>query len=182
MKNFLKWTVIIVISLVILFTAFFQYMKYQTKKASPEVEVEFVQDDLSIKLFYSSPSKKGRAIFGSLVPFNEVWRTGANEPTTFETSSDLKIMGKDLKAGKYTLWTIPSEDSWQVIWNEKMYGWGVNFDAVASREADHDALTVEVNTQKDDVISEQLVIDVIEGTPPTLLIKWDDTYIEVPMN
>ncbi len=78
----------------------------EAKRASPEDMVEYVNEDLRIDVFYCQPSKRGREIFGELVPFGEVWRTGANEATTFETSIDLTIGGKVLPAGKYTLWTI----------------------------------------------------------------------------
>jgi hypothetical protein len=67
-------------------------------------------------------------IFGGLVPYGEVWRTGANEATTFTTNQDLLVDGSFLAAGKYTLWTIPGPESWKVIFNSKMYPWGIDTD------------------------------------------------------
>ena len=102
-------------------------LKNNTKKHSPEQTVTYNQGDLQIDLFYCAPSKKDRVIFGELVPYGEVWRTGANEASTFTTNKDLSIDGQTLAAGTYSLWTIPDREQWQVIFNSKMYPWGVNF-------------------------------------------------------
>ncbi|MEM7186811.1 MAG: DUF2911 domain-containing protein, partial [Bacteroidota bacterium] len=107
-----------------------------TKKHSPEVTQTYTIDDLEVDVFYSSPSKKGRVIFGDLVPYGEVWRTGANEATTFSTNKAVIIDGQELPAGDYTLWTIPGEEEWEIIFNSKMYPWGVRWqDSKAMREA-----------------------------------------------
>src|SRR5712671_7818945 len=73
----------------------------------------------SIKTDYSSPRMKGRKIYGDLVPFGQVWRTGANEATTFVPSADVVVGGKTIPAGTYTLFTIPSADKWTLIVNKK---------------------------------------------------------------
>ena len=93
----------------------FPYLKSQTKKSSPEQVVQYDKYGLDLEVFYCRPSKKDRVIFAEdgLVPFGEVWRTGANEATTFNTATNLNINGKVLPAGKYTLWTVPGEDSWE---------------------------------------------------------------------
>ena len=88
---------IAVIAAIVAFIGFMQLKN--TKSFSPEEEVVFEQGDLKIKVFYNRPSKKGREIFGGLVPYEEVWRTGANEATTFDTNKDLTIEGKTLPAG-----------------------------------------------------------------------------------
>ena len=77
----------------------FGYMKSQTKRASPELVSTYKLDDVEIKVDYSRPSKKGRVIFGELVPYGKVWRTGANEATTFSTSKDIKVGGLPLAMG-----------------------------------------------------------------------------------
>ena len=76
---------------------------------------------------YSSPRMKGRKIFGGLVPFGQVWRAGANEATTFVTSSDLVVGGKTVPAGSYTIFTIPSADKWILIINKKTGEWGIPY-------------------------------------------------------
>jgi hypothetical protein len=109
-------------------------LRYTTKAHSPEDIAVYNQNDLKLEVFYNRPYKKDREIFGNLVPFNEVWRTGANEATTFETNQDILVDGSLLKAGKYTLWTIPMEDSWKIMFNSKMYPWGINLDKQAYRD------------------------------------------------
>jgi Protein of unknown function (DUF2911) len=81
----------------------------------------------SIKTDYSSPRMKGRKIYGDLVPFGQVWRTGANDATTFVTSSDVVVGGKDMPAGSYTLFTVPNAEKWTLIINKKTGEWGIPY-------------------------------------------------------
>jgi hypothetical protein len=78
---------------------------------------------------YSRPSVRGRVIFGNVVPWNQVWRTGANEATVLETSADLRLAGITAPAGKYSLWTIPSPTGWKLILNKNTGQWGTAYDA-----------------------------------------------------
>ena len=159
-------------------------MKNQTKKHSPEQNITHTQNVLEIKAFYCSPAKKDRKIFGELVPYNEVWRTGANEATTFTTNRDLTINGKLLKTGTYSLWTIPNEKSWQVIFNTKMYGWGVKFtDQSASREPEYDALVTEAKVSKSLTTTENFTISFVETSYEACImtIAWDDVVVPIKM-
>jgi hypothetical protein len=81
----------------------------------------------TIKTDYSSPRMKGRKIYGGLVPFGDVWRTGANEATTFVTSSNVDIGGKEVPAGSYTIFTVPTPDKWTLIINKKTGEWGIPY-------------------------------------------------------
>ena len=81
----------------------------------------------TVKTAYSSPRMKGRKIFGDLVPNGEVWRTGANEATTFVTSSDVVVGGKTVPAGSYTIFTVPNADKWTLIINKKTGEWGIPY-------------------------------------------------------
>jgi DUF2911 family protein len=81
----------------------------------------------TIKTDYSSPRMKGRKIYGGLVPFGEVWRTGANDATTFVTSADVVVGGKTVPAGSYTIFTVPSADKWTLIINKKTGEWGIPY-------------------------------------------------------
>ncbi len=81
----------------------------------------------TIKTDYASPRLKGRKIFGELVPYGQVWRTGANEATTFVTSSDVMVGGKAVPAGKYTIFTVPTADKWTLIINKKTGEWGIPY-------------------------------------------------------
>jgi hypothetical protein len=81
----------------------------------------------TVKTDYSSPRMKGRKIFGDLVPFGEVWRTGANDATTFTTSADVAVGGKSVPAGNYTIFTVPKADNWTLIINKKTGEWGIPY-------------------------------------------------------
>jgi hypothetical protein len=81
----------------------------------------------TIKTDYSSPRMKGRKIYGDLVPFGEVWRTGANSATTFVTSADVVVGGKTVPAGSYTIFTVPTADKWTLIVNKKTGEWGIPY-------------------------------------------------------
>lgn len=81
----------------------------------------------TIKTDYSSPRMKGRKIFGGLVPFGKVWRTGANEATTFVTSGEVEVGEKTVPAGSYTLFTVPEANKWTLIINKKTGEWGIPY-------------------------------------------------------
>jgi Protein of unknown function (DUF2911) len=164
---------------VLLFVGY-KYLQATTKKASPEATVEFKKDGADVSVFYCRPSKKGREIFGSLVPYGKVWRTGANEATTFTTAKDLTVNGKNLPAGKYTLWTIPEKDQWTVIFNNKQYGWGVSFGGEASREVAADVLQVQVPVEALPTSQEQFTISFDEAAP-AMVLAWDKTKVSVPL-
>lgn len=181
MKKFLKWAGIIIGSLAVILFIAFKVLQAQTKKHSPEDTVEYTQGDLDLSVYYNRPSVKGREIFGGLVPYGKVWRTGANEATTFSTSKDINIGGQQLPAGKYTLWTIPGEQSWKVIFNEKQYSWGVNFNSEASRDPAADVLQVEATVQKLPESVELFTIELSEQGSTALVMKWAQTKVSVPI-
>lgn len=180
MQKFLKWAAIVVGSLAIVLFVAFKFMQSNTKKASPEQTVALKQGEKDVTVHYNSPSKKGREIFGGLVPYSKVWRTGANEATTFTTKNELIIGGKLLPAGEYTLWTIPERDKWTVIFNSKQYSWGVSFGGEASRDAEADVLKVEVPTEVLSVPVEQFTISFNESVP-AMELAWDQTKVAVPI-
>ena len=96
-------------------------------KPSPPASASCDLGGKSIKTNYSSPRMKGRKIYGELVPFGEVWRTGANEATTFVTSGDIVVGGKTVPAGSYTIFTVPAADKWTLIINKKTGEWGIPY-------------------------------------------------------
>lgn len=180
MPKFLKRLLIALVLLGVLGFLGLRYMQSETKKASPETAATFSQNELNMEVRYSGPYKKGREIFGGLVPYDEVWRTGANEATTFSTDKNINFGGASVKAGTYTLWTIPGKDSWSVILNDKRYGWGVSWGGVASREPAHDAATVNVAVNKRAEVLEQFNIR-FQDEPLALVLEWDDVMVAVPI-
>jgi len=153
-----------------------------TKTLSPESTVEHNFKDAHISVTYSRPSKRKREIFGTLVPYEEVWRTGANEPTTFSTDKDLNIDGSVLKAGTYTLWTIPKPKSWKIIFNGHDYAWGINLDGSASREPEYDVLTLEVPIQPLPKTIKKFSIYFQNANNFTIMsLAWDKVAVAIPI-
>ncbi|MBK8341337.1 MAG: DUF2911 domain-containing protein [Flavobacteriales bacterium] len=179
MSKTLKRVLIGILVLVVVAFAGFKVMQATTKKHSPEDTVSYSTDDLQLSVKYCRPFKKAREIFGGLVPYGEVWRTGANEPTTFTTSKTLKIQGQPLEPGTYTLWTIPGPTEWTVIWNSKMYPWGITMDQKASREEAYDVVKAVVPAQRNEQV-EQFTIR-FEAEGPTMVLEWDATRIAVEL-
>lgn len=108
----------------ILMTTIGAFAQLNLPRESQRQEVTQIVGDTKISIVYSRPSVKGRKIWGALVPYGQVWRTGANENTTFEISSDAIINGKKLPAGKYGLHTIPNQNEWTIIFNKVNNEWG----------------------------------------------------------
>ena len=168
--------------LLVVILIFLFFNRYSTKAHSPEDTVMYQEPGLELEVFYNRPYKKEREIFGGLVPYGEVWRTGANEATTFTTNKDLLIDGSFLAAGKYTLWTIPGEESWKVIFNSKMYPWGIDADKNPYRDPAFDALVLEVPVTKTDEVVEQFTIYFDAANELVFMnLAWDQTLIRVPL-
>ena len=175
----LKWVGIILGILILGGYISFEYMKNQTKRASPEETTEYKQGDKLLSVFYCRPYTKGRDIFGSLVPYGEVWRTGANEATTFTTNTTIDFGGEIVQPGSYTLWTIPQETQWTIILNSKMYGWGVGLDGAPSREAEYDVVKINVPVQTLDELVKQFTIAFVYNV--NMNLSWEKTKVSVPI-
>ncbi len=173
-----KFLLVILVIAALLFGGM-QLMVYNTKKHSPEKIENYSHNGTDIEIVYSSPFKKDRKIIGALVPYGKVWRTGANEATTFKTNKDITIQNQILKAGEYTLWTIPGENEWEIIFNSKDYGWGVNWDEEAQREAEFDVLNVKVPVQRIDKTQESFLISIDDNL--NMCLSWENTKVCVPM-
>ncbi len=160
-------------------------MKVETKKISPQKTIVYNQNGLDLSVSYSSPAKKDRVIFGELVPFDRVWRTGANEPTTLTTSTSIKVLNKELPAGTYSVWTIPAKDSWEIIINKKIPEWGVTLISggkETTRDPDQDIIQVTVPVQSLSLVVENFDISFKETDQLYLSLSWDETEIQVPID
>ncbi len=138
-------------------------------------------DGKTIKVDYSSPRindpKTGqpRKIFGGLVPYGEVWRTGANEATTFITDTGLTVNGKDVPAGSYTIFTVPNEDKWTLIINKKTGEWGIPY----KYESD-ELLRTDMQLSKPESTVQNFTIDFNqEGGSCTMRLDWENTRATV---
>jgi hypothetical protein len=183
MNTFLK-RVLFLLSIIALGLFLYSYFVENIfeNRLSPKDTVEFKLNDLKLEVFYNRPSKKNREIFGALVPFNQVWRTGANEATTFKTNKPLEVQGITLPMGKYTLWTVPKDSVWMVIFNSKEYPWGVNTEMKPMWDPNFDVLNIEVPVEKLNTTVEQFTISFDNSTDNLFLtLAWDDVKIAVPM-
>jgi hypothetical protein len=110
--------------LALIITPFITEAQLKTPQASPKATVFQTVGLTDVEIVYSRPAARGRAVFGNLVPFGKVWRTGANENTTISFSEDVTIDGKIVPKGKYALYTIPKIESWEVIFYSTTNNWG----------------------------------------------------------
>jgi len=113
-----------------------------------------------IKIWYGAPSVRGRKIFadaGALEPYGKIWRAGANQMTTFETSRDIMVEGKTLPAGKYSLFATPGKDEWTIIFNSVTGQWGIHRDGTANDDPAKDVLVVKVKPRHTSALTERLV-------------------------
>ncbi|MCA0365940.1 MAG: DUF2911 domain-containing protein [Bacteroidetes bacterium] len=132
-------------------------------------------ESANVKITYGQPSKRDREIFGKLVPYGQVWRTGANAATEVTFKKDVTFAGKSVKAGTYTLFTIPNQGEWTVILNSQLKQWGsYEYDKVK----DKNVAEVSVKSMATDSVWEKLVITA-EDTQIT--IGWDNTMVHIPL-
>lgn len=126
---------------------------------------------------YSRPMKRGREIFGNVVPWNTPWRTGANAATQFNTSADLVIGGATVPAGKYTLWTLPTPTGWLLIINKQTGQWGTEYHA----ELDVARVDAKVETLQAPVEQFVIAFEPTVATPTSITFTWDRTKVSVPV-
>ncbi|KAB2808079.1 DUF2911 domain-containing protein [Phaeocystidibacter luteus] len=144
-------------------------------KPSPTDIAKTWVGDSYVKITYNRPHKRGRAIFGDLVPYGEVWRTGANAATEITTTGDITIGGKELPAGTYSIFTIPNEDSWTIIINSDLGQWG----AYRYKE-ENDVVRFNVDTQEAPSTYEAFTIAFEgEGNSKMLVMMWDDVKVSI---
>jgi Protein of unknown function (DUF2911) len=125
----------------------------------------------TVKTDYSSPRVKGRKIYGDLVPFGQVWRTGANEATTFVTSSDIVVGGTNVPAGKYTIFTVPNADKWSLVISKGTGEWGTQYPG-----QDKDLARVDMKVSKLSSPLENFTISYEKsGSGCTMNVDWETT-------
>jgi hypothetical protein len=134
--------------------------------------------DTKISITYHRPNTKGRKVFGDLVPYGEVWRTGANENTTFETTQDVIINGQKLPAGKYGLHTIPTQNEWTIIFNKVNNEWG-SF----KYDVKQDQLRVTAKPQAGDFQETMSIAFAnIKGNTVDVVIAWENLRVPFTVN
>lgn len=142
----------------------------KSQRPSPPAKVsQTLASGAEVSIDYSRPSLKGRSL-STLAPAGKVWRTGANEATVFEASKDVTIEGKKLPAGKYSLYTIPGDKEWTVIFNKVWNQWGTVY------KESEDALRVNVKSGKSSQSTEKFTVEIAKSG--TVSILWADAKID----
>ena len=166
-------------TLVILTLAALAFAQDKAPRPSPPAQAKCnFADGKSITVDYSSPRAKGRKIYGGLVPYGEVWRVGANEATSFVTTADLTVGGKDVPAGSYTVFAVPNQDKWTLIINKKTGEWGTPY----KYESDELA-RVDMQVSKTSGPVENFTISFHEmGTGCHMYLDWENTRATIELS
>jgi hypothetical protein len=149
----------------------------KTPQPSPTQTIKQDFGISTVELTYSRPGIKGRKIFGDLVPYGKVWRTGANSATRIKFSDDVMIGGQLLKAGEYAIYTIPGEKEWEVIINKGSANWGTEY------KQEDDLFRVKAVPMKMDEKVESFTMQFanVKPTSMELQIMWDKTAVALPV-
>jgi hypothetical protein len=163
-------------ALVLITSAVYAQGDKSQRPSPPALVTETLENGTTVSIDYSQPSVKGRTIGKDLEPMEgQVWRTGANEATVFETDKDIKIEGQTLPAGKYSLFTLVNGKEWTFIFNKTWNQWG----AFDYKEAE-DAMRVKVKADKADKFSEKMTFLISKKGKVTLL--WGDIDVDFKIN
>ncbi len=144
---------------------------------SPPAKASVELGGKQVTIDYSTPSMRGRKIFGGLVPYDKVWRTGANPATTLKTAVDLKIGTATVPAGTYTLYTLPSETTWKLIINKQTGQWGT----VYNESQDLARVDMQKNTLPQPQEKMSISFENTQGNQTQLHVRWDTTDVWVPV-
>jgi hypothetical protein len=168
----------LILSLIIFTTYYSPAQQAVAPRLSPLAIASLKYKDTYIKITYSQPHKRGREVFGHLVPYNEVWRTGANEATEITLTRDASIGGNLISAGTYSIFSIPGPEKWTIIINQEKGLWGsYNYNAKL------DVVRFDIpTTDTGNVVYEAFNIHVEQrNNVADLLLLWDKTKIVIPI-
>jgi hypothetical protein len=167
----MRKTLLILITLLLPTAAFSQQLRLP--RASPSATLTQAVGITDVTIKYARPGVKGRSIWGSLVPYDQVWRTGANEATTVSFSDDVNINGQKLAKGTYALFTIPGRDQWSVVFNKQGEQWGA-----FNHDPAQDALRLTVKPERAE-FREWLTFEIPEMSTDTakVVIRWENLAV-----
>ena len=136
-----------------------------------------ITEPLVARVIYSRPQKNGRSVYGELVEYGKLWRLGANEATEIEFYKDVQIGGNKLKKGRYTMYAIPIQDKWTIIFNKELDSWGA-----FQYDQKKDVLRIDAKTEKTDPIDVYSMYFEKANGGANLIIAWDDTKAILPFS
>ena len=151
----------------------------KAKRPSPPAQAQCkFSSGKTVTVDYSSPRMKGRKIFGALVPYNEVWRAGANEATTLVTTTNVNVGGKDVPAGSYTIFAVPSPDKWTLVISKKTGEWGIPYPGEGE-----DLARADMQAGKTSSPVENFTIAFDQtGSKCTMRMEWENTRASVDVS
>jgi hypothetical protein len=147
------------------------------QRPSPLAIITMRYKDAYVRITYGQPQKRGREIFGKLVPYDKVWRTGANEATEITTTKNIQINGTLLKVGTYSIFSIPKKDKWTIIINSDVGLWGAyNYNSKL------DVMRFDMSVMTTDTVYESFTMQFDQRNEVAdLLLYWDKTKISIPI-
>ena len=175
MKNY-QFSKVLALVFVSIFIPAILFAQDKSSRPSPPATATGKVGAAIITIDYSSPSVKGRSVWGALVPYGKPWRAGANEATTFQTDQAITIGGKTLPAGKYTLFATPTENEWTFIFNSQLGQWGIKPTGEANFDPAKNVLTVTAKPVRAASMNERLAYAV---TSQGFVFRWEN--LEVPV-
>ena len=157
----------------------FLYSQLRTPAPSPKTKITQQAGLTDFTIEYARPAKRGRAIFGKLVPYGELWRTGANENTLIRLSEDIMFGEQKLRKGSYSLYTIPGKEKWEILFYNTTDNWGLP----AEFKEEMVALRVEATPKEINHLEESLSIYIgdITNNSCSLNLHWDTTLVQIPI-
>ena len=164
------------------FVSILGFSQIKTPSASTKSEITQMVGLTEIVINYNRPSKKGRDIFGNLVPFGKLWRTGANSGTEISFSTDVILSGKEIKKGKYSIFSMPNKNEWDIILYSEIDLWSVPKDWDESKVIYKSSYEVSQLTPGNNIETFTISINDITNNDANLIFAWDDTYVKVKID
>ena len=164
---------------ILFLSSYFNYSQIKTPRVSPASEIEQMVGLTEVEVEYSRPSKRGRDIFGNVVPFGKIWRTGADNCTTISFSTDVVIDSQTIQSGKYSIFSIPNKESWDVILYSDIGLWGV------PKDWDENKIVFksnyQINKSANNSVKEMFTIsfDNVTNNDVDMIFSWDDVSVKV---
>ncbi|HXQ27220.1 MAG TPA: DUF2911 domain-containing protein [Candidatus Acidoferrales bacterium] len=177
MKRFVAFCAAIFLTLLILAMPSRAQMGGQAASPPATADCKF-SDGKTVHVDYSSPRMRGRKIFGALVPYGEPWRAGANDATTFVLSTSVNVAGKDVPAGSYTIFTLPTQDAWTLIISKQTGEWGIPY---PGQEFDLVRVPMKISKLPSPVENFTIAFDQ-DGKNCTMRLDWETTRASVEID
>ena len=168
-----------IIFTLLLFTVNLSFSQINTPRVSPASEVEQMVGLTQIEIEYSRPSMRGREVFGNLVPFGKVWRTGADNSTKISFDTDVIISGKTIQSGTYSIFSIPNKESWEIILYSDVELWGVPRDWSENKIVFSSMFDVKKLKKSNTVETFTISFNDLTNNDVNMSISWENTSVDI---